>query len=586
MSPRLGWVAVLAILVGCEPVKSAPVESVPVDGDADTDTDTDSDTDSDADDTGTPGTDDTAPPDTGEICGITVPRDTGYVDLGVGEAALTSFDTGNPDFYDTGVGPDCSVSDTVHGYLRLECAPVAWDVEATSGGLSPGRAYWLGDLDNDGYDDFSTEDMNGTNSQLFYGRADLTELGVTTDPTIVADAWNEGTDQQVPYHSSDLTGDGIRDMFIYGYDGVNHWTVIAAGDGTRLGGSVTSFGSEWQRFDYGSATPYISGSAMSNRATRASYNMRWDYDGMDVDGDGLNDTMLGDTFYSGASITAGELDDGSTTVDSWKFYWPPTISSDGKRSYDALQMYYPVGDVDGDGADEVLGLISTYDRDYGVMALFSPADLPHCEFHPNDVMEVEIRESWAWGGGTPASELAVIPAGDINLDGYEDVLKGLGERIYLFYGGETLLTHGGDIGDGTQFPADRIETSEVNLTGEWQAFVSVPQTPDLNGDGASEIVLTGETYDCDYRAFYPISARGRVDIWAGSTAGIRGVNSLDDATLTMVGPPNTCEIYPAFGSGDFDGDGADELMILREPGVAYGTGEGQMWLWPGASLGL
>jgi len=168
-------------------------------------------------------------------------------------------------------------------------------------------------------------------------------------------------------------------------------------------------------------------------------------------------------------------------------------------------------------------------------------------------------------GETELFGIAVSSAGDVNGDGYADVLVGEPEidsatgKAHLYLGGPSGLAAAPDL-------------TLVGPDGANGAFGhSVAGAGDVNGDGYADILVAAVRY---------ASQTGRVYLYLG---GPTGPAAQPDVELT--GPDGTGGYFgrPAIGVGDVNGDGYADVLI-----TAYGIDSytGRAYLYLGGPTGL
>ncbi|MGD9210027.1 MAG: FG-GAP-like repeat-containing protein [Desulfobacteraceae bacterium] len=129
----------------------------------------------------------------------------------------------------------------------------------------------------------------------------------------------------------------------------------------------------------------------------------------------------------------------------------------------------------------------------------------------------------------------VVAAGDVNQDGYEDLLVGLDwgvNRAYLYFGAEQGLT------------ADNYQTIEVPDEQAGYGFGhDLASAGDINADGYTDILISGGgSYVC---------------VYLGNDS---GVDSQPTRILSFSGSTEG-EIIKVAGLGDINGDGFDDFVV-------------------------
>jgi hypothetical protein len=147
--------------------------------------------------------------------------------------------------------------------------------------------------------------------------------------------------------------------------------------------------------------------------------------------------------------------------------------------------------------------------------------------------------------GQPGFGLAVAGVGDVNRDGYADVVVSDSTYSYLYLGGAT--------GVATTANGSALAGSPAGGAG------------DVNGDGYADVVV------CD-------NAAKTATVYLGSAAGLSG-------SITIVAPTGETSFgETCIGAGDVNGDGFSEIMVANDGTakafVFYGSPTGTLQAGP------
>ena len=208
------------------------------------------------------------------------------------------------------------------------------------------------------------------------------------------------------------------------------------------------------------------------------------------------------------------------------------------------------GDVNGDGYADIIVGAYAYNSNTGRVYIYFGGQIPH--YTPDVVLNGEITNNY-FG-------FSVSTAGDVNGDGYSDVIVGAygystqTGRAYIYYGGALMNN-----------------TADVIMTGEatsdrfgW----AVSTTGDVNCDGYSDVIVGAHGYS---------TSTGRAYIYYG------GASMDNTADVTMTGEA----VGNYFGwsvstAGDVNSDGYADVIVGAE-GYSSNTGRAYIYF-GGASM--
>ncbi len=283
----------------------------------------------------------------------------------------------------------------------------------------------------------------------------------------------------------------------------------------------------------------------------------------DVNGDGFDDVIVGANWYDD-----GEQDEGAAFLylggpDGLKpvFDW---LYESNQANEEFGTAVAGAGDVNGDGYDDVIiGANSPLPDIGGKAYLF----LGSADGLPAEAVWTAVGEQLEDGFGT-----AVAGAGDVNGDGYDDIILGapnyvddtalpLG-RAYVYYGGP----------DGPSATPDWIVESDLYYS---RFGVAVSTAGDVNNDDYDDVIIGASHYA-------PDGTVGLAAVFLGSPNGLPAEDPIampGDAIALLHGDwlPDSRFGASVSTAGDVNGDGYDDV-IVGAPGTYSGTGAAFVYL--------
>ena len=193
-------------------------------------------------------------------------------------------------------------------------------------------------------------------------------------------------------------------------------------------------------------------------------------------------------------------------------------------------------------------------------------------------------------GADDNAGFSVASAGDVNGDGYDDILIGAHDEetrgrksgaAYLIYGSSTGIS------------GMSLAKADAKFTGEApgdKAGASVASAGDVNGDGYSDLLVGAHSAD----AFYPSDSEkdyaGVTYLIYGSSTGISNMDLADADAIFTGETPADYSGYSVSSAGDVNNDGYDDVLVGAVPVAGFsGTApndNGAVYLIYGSSTGI
>lgn len=434
-----------------------------------------------------------------------------------------------------------------------------------------------GDVNGDGYADIIVGHPRYNVDQGIEGAAFVflgSSTGVASATTATAHARVKSSQPEAEFGFSvsgagDLNGDGYADIVV-GAKRYDHGSGNEGAAFVFLGGAS------------GIATGDPASAAAQIESDQAGAELGWSVSGAgDVNGDGYSEIIVG-----APNFDAGQPDEGAAFL-----YLGGSLGiQSGSSATAAAQIeanqgnanlgwsVSSAGDVNGDGYSDVV--VGAHDFDAGQsnegaafvfmggpsgVADGSPASAP---------AQLEANQGSADFGRS------VSGAGDVNGDGYSDVIVGAPD----FDAGQTnegaafvFLGSASGIADGNPTTAAaQLESNQANASLGW----SVAGVLDVNADGYSDVAVGAHRYDSGELD------EGAVFVFAGSASGVADGNPTTAMARLQGNQAGAAFGESVSGPGDVDGDGDAEVLVGAGTYDAGQVDEGAAFLFPGRASGV
>ncbi|MCG6864964.1 MAG: integrin alpha [Thiogranum sp.] len=422
-----------------------------------------------------------------------------------------------------------------------------------------------GDVNGDGYDDvivgawrYDTGVTDGGAAFIFHGSA----TGIADATPATANTWIESDQATAELGESvagagDVNGDGYDDVIVGApryHDGETEEGAAFVFLGGPTGIASATPASAHARIVPGQALAEL-GASVAGAG--------------DVNGDGYDDVIVGAWFFDvdetdeGAAFifqgSAQGIADGTPATAQTRF----TGGQAGARMGNSVAG---AGDVNGDGYDDVIVGAHTLDAgetDEGAAFVYLGSASGIADATPATAQaRFEGNQAEAWMG------VKVAGAGDVNGDGYDDVIVGArryddGETdegaAFVFYGSASGIADGNPETARTRLEGDRA--------GAWMGH-SVAGAGDVNGDGYDDVIVGASRYDTGAsfmgrvrRLLKHRTNEGAAFLFLGSASGIASAGAADAYAAFVNDQLNANMGYGASGAGDVNGDGFDDVIV-------------------------
>ncbi len=405
-----------------------------------------------------------------------------------------------------------------------------------------------GDVNGDSYSDIIVGAYlfdNGQNDEgkvfLYYG----SDAGLSSTPAWTCESNSAGAQFGFSVSTAgDINGDGYSDLIV----GANTY-LTNAGRAYFFHGSSTGPGALWNYTIVGNSLNFNYGNSVASAG--------------DVNGDGYSDVIIG---ASNAEQGMGNDNEGMVYIyhgDASGLNTSPVLIIEGNQTDAGLgYSVASAGDVNGDGYSDIIAGANTFDNgqnDEG-RAIVYYGSVTGISGSPT---LLEINVTGAQFG------FSVAGAGDINGDGYSDVIVGAP------YYGNGQTEEGGAfayLGSSSGLSAVSNWSAENNQSLSNFGF-SVASAGDVNGDGYSDVVVGAVNYDNGQ------TDEGRAYVFHGSPTGPGSASSWTaESDLASSGFGASVS-----SAGDVNGDGYSDVVVGANRFTNVEANEGRVFMYYGNS---
>ncbi|MBD2413862.1 FG-GAP repeat protein [Nostoc calcicola FACHB-3891] len=483
-------------------------------------------------------------------------------------------------------------------------------INGVDAGDSSGRSVSsAGDINGDGFDDLiigaSGADPNGQynagESYVVFGSssgfgASLNLSTLNGSNGFVINGIDSGDTSGTSVSSAgDINGDGINELII----GAIFAGQYDTGSSYVVFGSNSGFDAQFNLSSLNGSNGFVINGVIDisgdNRPGRSGYSVS---NAGDINGDGFDDLIIGAFSTRGSYVGSSYVVFGSNSGFDANLNLSSLNGSNGfvingTGSYNSLgRSVSSAGDINGDGFDDlIIGADSTYVNEEGGVGksyvVFGSSSGFDAEFNllslnGSNGFVINGINSIDGIGGSGFSGRSVSSAGDINGDGFDDLIIGapLSSPNGQDSAGESYVVFGSNSGFDAQLNLSSLNGSNgfvINgIDADDRSGYSVSSAGDINGDGFDDLIIGARYADPNGQ-----DSAGESYVVFGSSSGfsaqfnLSSLNGSNGFVINGIDADNRSG-YSVSSAGDINSDGFDDLIIgarSASPNGQSGAGE-------------
>lgn len=418
----------------------------------------------------------------------------------------------------------------------------------TIGGEAGVSVASAGDVNNDGFDDIligayeGADDGSGA-AYLIYGQAEpLESASLSTAIRFTGEAFGDGAGYSVA-SAGDVNGDEYDDILIGAWK--NDEEASQAGAAYLI---------------YGQSEP-LESAALVTAGVRFTGVAAFDFAGTsvasagDVNNDGFDDILIGASQPVTSDglvylIYGQEATFVSGSLSSEIVFTPENLSDTLGYSVDSA------GDVNADGYDDILIGANNVDAGAGAAYLLYGQSTPFASSSLSIAVQF-TGEGEAHFAGDPISA-----AGDINGDGYDDLLVGANNNNELVNGGGAVYVI---YGKAATYSSASLSSAPIQLNGMVEnGYTGWPlaDAGDVNNDGYDDILIGALDETAEGRTYLLYSQGGEIALTGAHPVTVECASSYSDAGATASDPYLGTAVDVTTNTSDVDTDAVGDYSVV------------------------